>query len=97
MLIKKYWALSCSILLSIVSIFLTNSHFYKFFLNRNGLSDEKVASFTKNEYGFLFQSWQNSMKYLMWLDAICWNFSLLQIFMIKQCVAFSRIVLGTLK
>ena len=31
--------------------FLTNTHFYnKFFLNLNGLSDDKVVSFPKNEY-----------------------------------------------
>ena len=34
--------------------FLTNTHFYdEFLLNRNGLSDDKVVLFTKNEYGFL--------------------------------------------
>ena len=34
--------------------FHTNTHFYnKFFLNLNGLSYEKVVSFTKNEYGSL--------------------------------------------
>ena len=34
--------------------FLTNTHFYNMFvLNRNGLSDDKVSSFTKNEYGSL--------------------------------------------
>ena len=34
--------------------FLTNTHIYnKFFLNRNGLSDNKVVLFTKNEYGSL--------------------------------------------
>ena len=32
--------------------FLANSHFYNtFFLNLNGLSDEKVVSFAKNENG----------------------------------------------
>ena len=30
-----------------------------------------------------------------WLDGICWSFLLLGIFMIKQCVALSLIVLGT--
>ena len=32
-----------------------------------------------------------------WFDAICWNFLLLGIFIIKQCVVFSHIVLRTLK
>ena len=32
-----------------------------------------------------------------WFDAICWSSLLLGIFMIKQCVGFSIIVLGTLK
>ena len=33
--------------------FLTNTHCYnKFFANHNGLSDDKVVPFTKNEYGF---------------------------------------------
>ena len=34
--------------------FFTNSQFYKkFLLNRNALSNDKVVSFTKNEYGSL--------------------------------------------
>ena len=34
--------------------FLPNTHFCnKFLLNLNGLSDDKVVSFTKNEYGSL--------------------------------------------
>ena len=33
--------------------FLTYTHFYKFFLNRNGSSDGNLVSFTKNEYGSL--------------------------------------------
>ena len=32
-----------------------------------------------------------------WLEVICWSSLLLGIFMIKQCVVFSLIVLGTLK
>ena len=31
----------------------TQSFYNKYFLNRNGLSDDKVVSFTKNEYGSL--------------------------------------------
>ena len=31
------------------------------------------------------------------LEAICWSSLLLDIFMIKQCAAFSLIALGTLK
>ena len=39
---KLYWTLFCSI------------HVYnKFCINCNGLSDDKVVSFTKNEYGSL--------------------------------------------
>ena len=30
-----------------------------------------------------------------WFDAICWSFVLIGIFMIKQCVVLSLIVLGT--
>ena len=51
---KLYWAF---VLLNFVTHcfnFLTNTHFYnKFFLNRNGLSDEKVVSFNKSDYGSL--------------------------------------------
>ena len=37
--------------------FLINAQFFnKFFLNCYGLSDDKVESFTKNEYGSLVQS-----------------------------------------
>ena len=37
--------------------FLTNTHFYnKFFLNLNGLSDDKVVSIAKHEYGSLVLS-----------------------------------------
>ena len=37
--------------------FLVNSCFYnKFFLNRNGLSDDRVVSFTKNQYDSLVYS-----------------------------------------
>ena len=51
---KLYWTLFCSILLLIVYIFFTNTHFYNnFFLNRNRLSDDKVVSFTKNQDGSL--------------------------------------------
>ena len=32
-----------------------------------------------------------------WFDAICWSAILLGIFMIKQCEAFTLIVLGILK
>ena len=41
---KSYWAIFHSILLSIVLIF---SVIVKFFLNLNGLSDDKVVSITK--------------------------------------------------
>ena len=38
----------------LLQIATVHSHFYnKYFLNRNGLSDDKVVSFTKNEYGSL--------------------------------------------
>ena len=40
---KSYWGLGCLILLI----------FYKLFLNRNGLLDDKVVLFTKSEYGSL--------------------------------------------
>ena len=51
---KSYWDLFWSILLSIALIFSLNTHFYsKFFLNRNGLSDDQVVSLTKNEYDYL--------------------------------------------
>ena len=37
--------------------FLTNTRFYNnFFLNHNGLSDDKVRLFTKNEYSSLAYS-----------------------------------------
>ena len=32
-----------------------------------------------------------------WFEAVCWNYFLLGILMIKLCVAFGFIVLGTLK
>ena len=33
----------------------------------------------------------------VWFEAICWNYFLLGIFIIKLCVAFSLIDLGTFK
>ena len=44
---KSYWAFFHSILLSIVLVF---SVVVKFFLNLNGLPNDKVVSITKNEY-----------------------------------------------
>ena len=40
-----------------------------------------------------------SLEYMSseWLDATCWSSLLLGIFMTTQCVAFSLMVLGTLK
>ena len=69
--------------------FLTDTHFYnKFFLNGNGLSDNKVVSFTKSEYGSLVYSLQSFMKSLKpisdkWFEAICRTSLLLGMFMIK--------------
>ena len=49
---KSNWTYFCSILLLVDLIFSLISLFYnKFFLNCNGLSDDKVVSFSKNEYG----------------------------------------------
>ena len=51
---KSYWALIYSVLLLITLIFTLIIDFYnKFFPNLNGLSDEKVVSFIKIEYGSL--------------------------------------------
>ena len=47
---KLYWRLFCSTLVSIALVF---SFYNKLFLNINGLSNGKVVSFTKNEYGSL--------------------------------------------
>ena len=48
---KLYWALFLLDFVIDCFDFLTNTHFYNnFFLNPIGLSDDKVASFTKNEY-----------------------------------------------
>ena len=52
---KLYQALFCTILLPVLFNFLTNTHFYnKLFLIRNGLSDDKVLSFSKSQYGSLY-------------------------------------------
>ena len=47
---KSYWALFCLIVLFLLSLY------NKFFLNLNGISDSRVVSFTKNEYGSLVYS-----------------------------------------
>ena len=88
---KLYWALFCSILLMIALYWsiLTNTHFYsKLFLHSNGLSDDKIVSFTKTEYCSLVYSISNFIKSLKpmsdkWFDVICWSSLLLRIFMMK--------------
>ena len=71
-----------------------------FFLNCNGLSDDKIVSFTENKYDSIVQFLQKFIKSLKampddWSDTICWGSLLLGIFMIKQFVSFSLIVLST--
>ena len=99
---KFYWALFCLILLLIVLIFSLILIYNKVFLNRNGLSDEKVVSFSKKWIWFFnifFIKLQeifivNVRRMIRWYLL---KFSFVGIFMMKKCVAINLIVLGTLK
>ena len=52
---KLYWALFCLAFLLIALIFWLKSFYNKFFLNINGLFDDKLVLFTTNGYGSLVQ------------------------------------------
>ena len=58
-----------------------------FFLKRKGLSEERVVSITKKEYGFAMQFWRFIMSWKSisdeLLSAICWRSLLFGIFMTK--------------
>ena len=50
----------------------------RFFLKHKGLSDARVASITKKEYGFAVNFLKKFVKFLKsisdeWLNAICWS------------------------
>ena len=73
-----------------------------FFLNRNVVSDDKKVSPTKREYGslvYLLFSFIKSLKSVSdkCVGAISWSSFLLGIFIIKECLEFSLIALGTFK
>ena len=56
-----------------------------FFRNFNGLSERKVALFTKTFFfSIILRNLQEIFKFILniWFNAICWNFLLLDIFMI---------------
>ena len=56
-------------------------------------------SLKMNMVEYSLQIFTKSLKSMSdeWLDVICWSSLVLRIVMIKQCVAFSLIVLGTLR
>ena len=73
-----------------------------FFLNFKGLSDDKVVSSSKKEYGsavYVFINLYKIFKVNVWwmIVAISWSFLLFGIFIIMMCVLFSLTSFGTLK
>ena len=73
-----------------------------FFPKRNGLSNDKVLSLTKKEYGSTVYSLQILIKSLKsisdeWFIAIWWSSLLFGIFIIKWYAAFNLTSFGTLK
>ena len=72
------------------------------FLNLKGLSDARVVSLTKKEYGSAVHFLYMLVKYLVlmsddWFIPICWSSLLFEIFAIKKWVVFSITSFGTLK
>ena len=78
------------------SIFMINFYIVskRFFLKRKELSDGRVVSITKKEYGWI-KSWKSISE--EWLNAICWSFLLFGIFTTKYCVEFNLMLFGTAK
>ena len=71
----------------------------RFVLKHEGLSDARVASITKKEYGFavhVLQRYRKSAKSISdeWLSAICCSSHLFGISIMKEGVAFSPIFFG---
>ena len=65
-----------------------------FFLKHKRLSNERVASITKREYGFALHFLKRFIKPLKsrsneWLSIISWSSRLFEMFLIKYCVEFS--------
>ena len=79
---------SLSLILSSIAVISFYILSKRFFLKREGLSDARIVSITKNEFGFavhFLQRFKNFLKsiYDKWLNAICWSSSFFGIFIIK--------------
>ena len=90
-----------SLIWSSIAMILLYIYFKRFFLDLKGLSNGKVVSLTKKEYGSVVHSLYIFMKFLKpisdeWFSGISWSSLLFEIFMIKRWAEFNVTSFGTL-